>query len=110
MFLGNHSMDCTKWVPKFLVTIGDYRVIDNFYVVNVANTNILLGFQWLFSIGEHFVNYKIQKMRFNNCNGKQVVLKGMNTYPNRVVSSHSMRSILRHGDIEWDVKYFIYAQ
>ena len=25
----------------------------------------------------------------------------MHTYPNQVVPSHSMRSILRHGDIEW---------
>ena len=31
----------------------------------------------------------------------------MHTYPNQVVSSHSIRSILRHGDIEWDAEFFI---
>ena len=29
------------------------------------------------------------------------MLWGVHTYPNQVVSSHSMGSILRHGDIEW---------
>ena len=33
-----------------------------------------------------------------------MVLKGMNTYPNQVISAESMRSIMRHGDIEWDVE------
>ena len=32
---------------------------------------------------------------------------GMHTYPNQGVSSHSMRSILRHGDIEWDFECLI---
>ena len=40
-------------------------------------------------------------MRFKNLKGKPILLRGMHTYPNQVVSSHSMRSILRHGYIEW---------
>ena len=31
----------------------------------------------------------------------------MDTYPNQVVSSHIMRSILRHGDIEWADEFLI---
>ena len=31
----------------------------------------------------------------------------MHTYPNQVVSSHNMRSILRHGCIEWDFECLI---
>ena len=34
-------------------------------------------------------------------------MTGMHTYPNQVVSSHSMRSILRHGDIEWSAECLI---
>ena len=41
-------------------------------------------------------------MRFKNLKGKPILLRGMHTYPNQVVSSHSMRAILRHADIEWD--------
>ena len=57
--LVNHSMDCKKWIPKLQVTIGDYTITDTFYVVDVVETNVVFGFQWLFSIGEHTVNYQV---------------------------------------------------
>ena len=63
------------------VTIGDWTVTDTFYVVDVANTNVVLGFQWLFSVGEHIVNYQVPEMKFKGSAGKQVVLTGMDTYP-----------------------------
>ena len=56
---GNLSMDCTKWIPNLQVTIEEYTVIDGFYVVNVVDTNLVLGVQWLYSIGEHTINYNL---------------------------------------------------
>ena len=38
-----NSMDCTKWILKLQVTIGNYTITDNFYVVNVADKNVVLG-------------------------------------------------------------------
>ena len=46
-------------------------------------------------------------MRFKNLEGKPILLRGMHTYPHQVVSSPSIRSTLRHGDIELDVEFFI---
>ena len=102
IILGNNSMDCTKWIAKIQVTIGNHIIIDNFYVVNVVDTNVVLGVQWLYYLWENTVNYQVPEMRFKNSEGKPILLRGMHTYPNQVVSSHKMRSILRHGDIEWD--------
>ena len=48
---GNNSMDCTKWIPKLQVTIGNHIVTDNFYLMNVDYTNVVFGVQWLYSIG-----------------------------------------------------------
>ena len=48
----------------------------------------------------YIVNYQVPKIRFKNLEGKPILLRGMHTYPNQVVSSHNMRSILRRGDIE----------
>ena len=62
------------------------------------------------SIGEHSVNYQVSEMKFKNYDGNKIVLKGMNTYPNQVVSSHSMRSILIYEDIEWAVECFTTTQ
>ena len=53
------------------------------------------------------MNYQVPKMRFKDSEGKPILLRGMHTYPHLVVHSHSMRSTLRHGDIKWDVEYFI---
>ena len=49
-------------------------------------------------------------MIFKYAGGKEVVLRGVNTYPKQVVSTNSMRSILRHRYIEWDVECLITTQ
>ena len=40
------------------------------------------------------------EMEFTGAEG-QVVLRGMNTYPPTVVTSHRMEAVLRQGVIEW---------
>ena len=80
---------------------------DKFYVVNVADTNMVLGVQCLYFIVENSMNYKIPQISFKDDEGKRVVLKCMNTSPSQVIFSNSMRSNLRHGDIEWDVECHI---
>ena len=57
--------------------------------------------------GENIVNYQVPKIRLKNSKGKPILLRGMHTYPNQVVSSHIMRSTLRHGDIEWATECLI---
>ena len=59
-----NSMDYTKCIPKLQVTIGNNTITSNFYVVNVADKNVVLGVQWLYSLGENIVNYQVPKMRF----------------------------------------------
>ena len=71
---GNKSMECTRWIPKLQVTIGDYTLLDSFYVVNVVNTNLVLGVQWLYSIGDHSMNYQVPQIIFKLFYGKQVIL------------------------------------
>ena len=87
-------------VPKLQVTIGNYTFVDSFYVVDVVDTNVVLGVQWLYSIGEHIVNYQIPKMKFQDSKGVLRVVRGKHTYPNQVMTCNSMRSILRHEEIE----------
>ena len=101
------QQECNRWIPDLQVNIGDYTVKDNFYVVNVADTNMVLGVQWLYSIGEHSMNYQIPQISFNNAKGKPMVLKGINNYPSQVISAKSMRSVMRHGDIKWEVEFEI---
>ena len=76
----HNTMQCKTWVPMLQVTVGKYTFVDSFYVVNVANTNVVLGVQCLYSIGEHTVNYQIPKMKFQDSKGVlRVALRGKNT-------------------------------
>ena len=76
---GNNSMDCTKWIPKLQVTIGNHTITDKFYAVNVDDTNAVLGVQWSYSLGEHTMKNQFPEMRFKNSDGKPILLRGMHT-------------------------------
>ena len=107
VILGHNTMQCKTWVPKLQVTIGNYTFVDSFYVVDVADSNVVLGLQSMHSIGEHTINYQILEMKFQYSKVVLRVVRGQHTYPNQVVTCNSMRSILRHGDIEWAVEFHI---
>ena len=104
---GHNTMQCNTWVPKLKVTIGNYHFIDSFNMVDVSDTNVVVGVKWLYSIGYHSVNYQILEMKFQDLTGVLRVVRGKHTYPKHVVNCNSMRSILRHGDIEWFVECYI---
>ena len=62
--VGNTSIKCNYWIPKLNVTLGNYHMTDSFYAMNVANTNVVLGVQWLYSIGKYTMDYREMEMEF----------------------------------------------
>ena len=40
---GGGRMECTRWIPKLNITLGNYSLIDDFFVVDVPDTNVVLG-------------------------------------------------------------------
>ena len=57
-------MECTRWILKLHITLGNYNLSDDFFVVDVPDTNIVLGVQWLYSIGKYSTNYRTMEMEF----------------------------------------------
>jgi hypothetical protein len=39
---GGYQMECTRWIPKLKITMGNYTLTDDFFVVDVSNTNVVL--------------------------------------------------------------------
>jgi hypothetical protein len=39
------------------VTLGNYTLTNEFYVVDLVDTNVVLGVQWLYSLGDINMNY-----------------------------------------------------
>jgi hypothetical protein len=70
------NMTCTQKILRLVVTLGNYTLTDDFYVVDLADTNIVLGVQWLHSLGEITMNYQVMEMRFNTTNGQEGCSEG----------------------------------
>jgi hypothetical protein len=70
-------MSCTKWTPKLTITMGNYSMTDDFFVVDIPDTNVVLGIQWLYSIGRYTTDQRTMVMEFTSPNGKKVVLRAM---------------------------------
>ena len=72
---------------------------EDFYVVDVEDSDAVLGVQWLQTLGDITTNYKHMTMKFFTPGGKQVVLRGMANNAPIVVSNKRMEAIFRHGDV-----------
>ena len=76
----------------------------HFFAVDVPDTNVVMGVQWLYYLGRVTIDWKQLVMEFTRLDGKQVVLRGMHSYPPQTVSAHRMEADLRHGDMAWVVE------
>jgi hypothetical protein len=104
------TMTCMQNNSRLVVTLGNYTLTDYFYVVDLMNTNIVLGVLWLHSLREITMNYQIMEMKFNTANDKKVVLRGMSNGGPKIVSTKSMEAIFRHRDVACAVECLITAQ
>lgn len=105
-----NTLDCTRYVPRMTLNLGNITITDDFFVVKVPDTNVVLGVQWLHSIGKYSTNYQTMEMEFQRQDGKRVVLRGMNTYPPKVVTAKKMEAVMRHNDIAWIAEFHISIQ
>jgi hypothetical protein len=74
---GGRMMACDIYIPHMSFTLGRYTLTHDFYVVDILDTNIILGVQWLITLGPITTNYKTMEMSFTTEEGRRVTLKGM---------------------------------
>ena len=53
-------------IPNLEVKLGNYTLTDTFYVVELSDTDVVLGVQWLYSLGEIGFNYQMLTMSFRD--------------------------------------------
>ena len=82
-----------KKVPQLGVALGNYIVTDDFYVLELLDTNIILGVQWLVSFGKYLVDYQAMELEFRAANGRKVVLRGMTSGAPSIVLAQWIESI-----------------
>jgi hypothetical protein len=63
-------MKCTHRIRGLDVKLGNYTLIDDFYVIDLENTHVVLGFQWLYLLGDIHINYQDMRMEFMDKEGQ----------------------------------------
>lgn len=106
MVADGFHISCTKKIANMSMQLGNYEVKDDFYVVNIGDTNVVLGIQWLHSLGEISLNLQTVELKFQS-DGKKVVLRGMFNGGPRIVSFKRMVRLIRHDQIEWAAECMI---
>jgi hypothetical protein len=104
---GGRTIACDRYIPQMNLNLGRYTLTQDFYVVNILDTNIILGVQWLRTLGPIKTNYKTMEMSFNSDEGKRVTLKGMTGDSPRIVTTKYMHAIFRREEIDYTVECFI---
>jgi hypothetical protein len=100
-------VECLDRVLDLEIRLGNYTLKDTFYVVDLSNTYIVLGVQWLITLGKITTKYQTLEMGFKDSDGKRVVLRGMSTRAPRTVSAKRMERIFRHGEAKFATECLI---
>ena len=101
---GGSTMPCNRYIPGMKLTLGRHDLAQDFYVMDLPDTNIILGVQWLSTLGPITTNYKTTEMSFTEGSGRKVVLRGMSGNTTNVVIAKHMEAIFRREEIVYVVE------
>jgi hypothetical protein len=102
-----HTMECLDRVPDLEIKLGNYTMRDTFYVVDLSDTDVVLGVQWMITLDKITTNYQTLEMGLRDSDRKRVVLRGMSTGAPRTVSSKRMERIFRHVEVAYAAECLI---
>ena len=71
------TMPCVRKASGLTVTLGKYNIMDDFYILDLADIKVVLGVQWLNTLDTISQNYKTIELAFNTPDGRRAVLRGM---------------------------------
>jgi hypothetical protein len=61
-----HTVECLDRVPNLEMKLGNYAVRDTFYVVDLSDTDVVLGVQWMITLGKITTNNQTLEMGFRD--------------------------------------------
>jgi hypothetical protein len=97
--VGGSTMPCDRYIPCMSLTLGRHELVQDVYVMDLPDTNIILGVQWLNTLGPITTKYKTMEMSFTEEGGRKVVLRGMTGNSAKIVTAKRMEAIFRREEI-----------
>jgi hypothetical protein len=101
---GGSTMPYNRYISGMKLTLGRHELVQDVYVMDLPDTNTILGVQWLNTFGPITTNYKTMEMSFVEEGGRKVVLRGMTGNSARVVTAKRMEAIFRREEIVYPVE------
>ena len=91
--------------------MGSYTLVDHFFVVDIPDTTIILGVQWLITLGKVTTDWKALQMEWVDMKiGEPQMIQGMHTYPSHNTSTQKTRMDLRSGSKDLTVPSLMFMR
>jgi hypothetical protein len=96
MIADGGTSNCSGKCNKINLTMGEYVMNSPMIAIPMGGADVVLGIQWLQSLGTMAFNFQELFMKFS-LEGKEIELRGITGKPNKVISSNDMTKLLKKG-------------
>jgi len=96
MIADGGTINCSGKCNKINLTMGEYVMNSPMIVIPMCGTDVILGIQWLQSLGTMAFNFQELFMKFS-LEGKGIELRGITGKTSKVISSNGMKKLLKKG-------------
>lgn len=81
---GKHIDAIGKW-HNVKLQLSEYKMESSFYTVPLGGVDVILGIQWLQTLGTYLTNHQMQFIKFK-LDGRKYKLFGFQAPPTQVIS------------------------
>jgi hypothetical protein len=96
MISNGGSMKCGGRCENVCLQIGDYHLKSHMFVIDMGGCDIVLGVDWLRTLGPILMDFKYLTMQFDQ-EGHQYKFQGITIGSPEIISSHRMEKLLKKG-------------
>jgi hypothetical protein len=96
MIANGGSMKCGGCCENVCLQIGDYHLKSHMFAIDMGSCDIVLGVEWLRTLGPILMDFKELTMQFNQ-EGQQYKFQGITVGSPKIIRSHRMETLLKKG-------------
>jgi hypothetical protein len=96
MISNGGTINCSGKCHKINITMGEYVMNSPMISIPMGGVDVILGVQWLQSLGTMDFNFQELFMKFS-LEGKKFELRGIIGKPSKMVSSNGMKKLIKKG-------------
>ena len=100
VLFGYGSVQGVGIYKQVLVRLQEIEIMEDFLPFDLTNSGIILGIQWLETLGNMQVNWKLQRMRFR-LQGQMITIQGDPSVCRSKVSLKDLARAIKWGDMEF---------